>query len=565
MQATTRWSSTQTRAQFTAIASLRWRIFRNQFRRKGGAGEMVGRIVMGLIFAAFTLFMMAAALSTTYLAFATGHPQRLVIDLWGAFLLGQFLNIQVGQPGTVFDPTQLIRFPMRARTYIAVRLLFGILSPGNILIALVSLSIAAGITIAHPSLWPKAFSALILFAITNALFSRMIFAWVDRWLSTRRSREVFTGVIFVISLGIQYLNVTFNPGLGGRHKHAHTAQSAAAAITRYHRAEPFLNMLPPRLISHAILAGNLTGFITGCLGCLAFAALFYAIFAWRSGIEFRGENLSDAAAAKHPPKHTPLATPAAAAVSLAPPTPVRAGLLSPSVSAVIGKELLQIRRNMGLFFGLVAPLFFVFLFARGFVSRTSGSWVLPLALVYVMMGVAPLSYNAFGLEGTGAQFYFMAPARLRDVFFAKNLVGFALVALDIAVAFAVIGSLSVLPGAAVSISCLLWVAATILLTTTLGNRRSVTAPKKIESGRMASKQASQTSSLIAFGILLGSAAIGAGLLLLSIYLNAQWFLIPSFAAFAVAGFFVYRWGQRTIDAFTFTHRDHLFEELSKKA
>jgi ABC-2 type transport system permease protein len=572
--AVTRWTSSQTRAQFAAIAELRWRIARNQLRRKGGRGEMVGSIVMGLVFAIFTLGMMALAFSMTLLAFETGHRNRLVVILWAAFLLSQFLNIQVGQPGTLFDPTQLIRFPMRSGTYVTIRLFFGLMSPANIIVALLSLAIAAGITVAQPALWAYAFIALTIFAITNALFSRMIFAWVDRWLSTRRSREVLTALIFVAALSFQYLNVTFNPGLNSHAGRALPAKRLAAATALYHRVSPLLNPLPPHLIERAVLANNFAGFVLACIGCLAFATFFYLIFAWRTRIEFRGENLSEAAKATSAAKRS-LPVGAAqrnAAGQLASATqPASAAQISgaqqtfsPAVRAMFGKELLQIRRNTGLFFGLIAPLFFVFLFAGRVAARGNSSWILPLALVYVMMGIAPLSYNAFGLEGVGTQFYFMAPIRMRDLFFAKNLVGFALAALDVGVTLIVIGRVSILPGPAVWISCLLWVAATVLLTTTLGNRRSITTPKKIETGRMASKQASQTSALLAFGILLGSAAVGAGLLLLSAYLGVQWFLVPVFAAFAVIAYFVYRWGQNTIDTFMFVHRDRMLEVLAKK-
>ena len=40
------WTTSQTRAQFVAIARLRWRITVNSFRRKGGAGELIARILV---------------------------------------------------------------------------------------------------------------------------------------------------------------------------------------------------------------------------------------------------------------------------------------------------------------------------------------------------------------------------------------------------------------------------------------------------------------------------------------------------------------------------------------
>src|SRR5579875_1638032 len=202
-----RWSQTQTAAQFRAIAWLRWRMFANGFRRKGGAGELVGRLVVYFILFGFTLVpTVLAGVAGFYIA-GTGRYDRLSWVLWGIFLLCQFLNINIGQPATTFDPRVLIRFPMRLPTFVAIRLYFGLLSPSTVLATTTSLATAVGITIAAPGLWAYAFTALFVFAATNALFSRMIFAWVDRWLATRRAREIFTGLTLVFSVGIQYVNL----------------------------------------------------------------------------------------------------------------------------------------------------------------------------------------------------------------------------------------------------------------------------------------------------------------------------------------------------------------------
>ena len=561
----TPWTSAQTRAQFAAIALLRWRIARNQFKRKGGAGELVGKILMYLIFSAFALGMMFFAGSMAFAAAHWDHLNRVDLVLWGVFVLCQLTNIQVGQPGTVFDPTQLIRFPMRVGNYVAIRLFFGLLTPANILVALLSFAVAVGLTIAMPSLWLYAFVGMTVFAITNALFSRMVFAWVDRWLSTRRAREVLTGFIFAISIGIQWANFTFNPAYN-HHHHAHnnSMERLASGLHLYHRVQPFIAVLPPGLITNALLSANqrhVPAFLGFTFGCCLFSLLFLAIFAWRISIEFRGENLSDAANAVST-KPKPLTPTAPVAISTSPGT-TRFGF-PPALAAVIGKEFLQVRRNTGIFYGMIAPIVFVFLFAGKLATRSNATWVFPAALAYTLMGIAPLSYNSFGLEGAGSQFYFMAPIRLRDVFLAKNLVNFALAFVEIAAVFAIISYIAVPPSFTMIAVALLWAATTLMLTTTLGNRRSVTTPKKIDLGRTASKQASPLSSLISFGILIGSAAIGAGFLLLASYLNAFWLLLPIFLALAIGAFAIYEYSLRTIDNFTLAHRDSLFEELCKK-
>jgi ABC-2 type transport system permease protein len=109
------WSSAQTRAQFAAIAWLRWRILINSFRRKGANSELVGRIFLYLVFGFFFFGILATTAALSYLAASSGRLNRISLVLWGIFILGQLLNIQLGQPGTTFDPTQLIRFTLSSR------------------------------------------------------------------------------------------------------------------------------------------------------------------------------------------------------------------------------------------------------------------------------------------------------------------------------------------------------------------------------------------------------------------------------------------------------------------
>jgi len=557
------WTAAQTRAQYGAISRLRWRIFVNQFKKKGGAGELIGSIIVYLIFAGFAFGMMAFAGSMSYFAASSGHLNRIDLVLWGVFALCQLANIQMGQPGTVFDPTQLIRFPLRMWNYVAIRLFFGLLSPANLLVGLLSFAVVVGVTVAVPSLWFYALVSLTVFAVVNALFTRMMFAWIDRWLSTRRAREIFTAFIFIGSLGIQWANFTFNPAYH-KHKTGVSMQGITHSVALYHRAEPLLVALPPGLVAKAMVAanhGHVIGFMGFTLGCALFGAAFFAVFAWRMRVEFRGENLSDAAngvSAKAKPVVVVTAPVSVAAV------PEGRSVLPSGVAAVMGKEFLHVRRNTGIFYGLVAPVVFVFIFAGKIATRGNTAWIFPAALAYALMGIAPLSFNSFGLEGAGVQFYFMAPVRLRDVFLAKNLVSFALAFIEIAAVFGIISYVAVPPTPLMLAVAVLWAAATLLLTTALGNRRSVIAPKKIDLGRSASKQASSLSALISLGTLLGSAAVGGGLLMLALYLHTLWMLLPLFLAFAAGAFWFYQQGLGTIGQYALDHREAMFEELCKK-
>jgi ABC-2 type transport system permease protein len=573
VDSTRTWSAAQSRAQYAAVAWLRWRIFINQFRRKGGVGELVARLLV-LPFAAAILIgpMVLAGFLAGYFA-SSGHMERIAWILWGAFFFCQLLNIQLGQPGTTFDPTQLIRFPLRVNNYVAIRLFFGLLAPANISGTLIALAVAVGVTVVLPGLWLYAFTAMAVFAAANVLFSRMVFAWIDRWLATRRAREVFTGLIFLFSIGVQWANFTFNPAYNHhRHGVAGAQQKLDTASRVYDRALPFLHAIPPNLIASALGAAKLhlpLQFLAETLGCALYAAVFLAVFAWRTRIEYRGENLSDQANAvsRTPVRPARAAHVGAPAPMLAPANararPIVLGISSATV-AVLSKEFLTLRRNTGILYGVVTPMVIVFLFAWKMASGYHASWIFPAALAYAMVGLAPLSFNSFGLEGAGAQFYFMAPARIRDIFLAKNIFGMGLALVESAMVFVIISYISGVPTPRMTLAALLWIMGTMLISMTLGNRRSITAPKKVETGRAAAKQASPLSALISIGFLMGSAALGAAALAAEAFLHVNWLLLPVTAAVAIAGVVVYRMGMSSIDKFATEHREELFYELCKQ-
>jgi len=561
------WTQDQTRAQFRAIAHLRWRIFVNSLRRKGGKSELIGTIIMVPL---FLTIIIGPALGAGFLAgwfVHKGHFQYLVILLWAIFLLAQLTSIQLGQAGTTFDPTQLIRFPLNFRGYAAIRIFFGLLSPSNAVSTLMSLFMAIGITVAEPRIWFYAFVTMGVYALVNIFFTRMLFIWVDRWLSTRRAREVFTALIFTFGMAFQYVNFTFNPSFHHGHNRAIDAARLAAATGYYHRIAPFLALLPPGLTAHSIVAahnGNTGGFAAEVFGVLLFTVLFFAIFAMRLYKEFRGENLSDVAnaVAKTPVKKhvasttVPAMASGAASSSLHFSTP-------PTVAAVLGKEFITLRRNTGIFYALVAPLIMVVLFANLKAGHVSADLLFASAVAYTLMGVAPLSYNSLGLEAAGIQFFFLAPIKMRDVFIAKNLMNVGLAVVEIVAVFSAITIIGEPPSATIVIAVVLWATFTMFISLAVGNHRSVTSPKKVDITKMAKNQTSQLSAFISIGVMLVAGGLGAGIYAAAHFLDKPWIMAPAALVLAVIGFFVYRYSLGTVDQLLADHRDTLSETLCK--
>jgi ABC-2 type transport system permease protein len=535
-QETGMWTAEQTRSQFAAIARLRWRIMMNSYRRKGGAGEMVGMVFLSLLFLVLVSFFVLGAGFAAFFFVHKGHLTWISGLLWGIFVLCQLLSIQLGQPGTTFDPTQLIRFPLKVDTYVLIRLFFGLLSPSNVAGTLMSVAVVVGIVVAAPGLWLYAAIALAVFAATNVLFSRMVFAWVDRWLSTRRAREVFTAVIFAASLGIQWANFTFNPAYNHNHRtHAYdiSRQHVEWVGPLYAQARPWLAVLPPELASGSLVKAKqaaIAGFAGYTLAVAAWGALFLLVFALRMRTEFRGENLSDAAsgASRRVAKAGTAKSAAAERVAAkrmgvanvrAAVAPMEASgaaasasaRLSGLIAAVLRKELLYVQRNTGILYGLVMPVFLVLIFAGKFAARSNSMWIFPAAVSYTLLAICPLSYNVFGLEATGAQLYFLTPVRMRDILLAKNLMGALMALVEILLIFGIISYMAGTPRLTTAVAAVLWAVGTLAINLIFGNQRSIASPKRVDSQRMVRRQASQASALISLAVMVVASGVAAGL------------------------------------------------------
>ena len=560
---TTTWTSAQTRAQFGAITRLRWQMYRNGFRRKGGKSDLAATLSV----APFALMIIgglcAGAGAAALWAGFSGHIERVSWVLWGIFLLSQLANLNLGQPGTTFDPKQLIRFPMGVWSYTAVRLFFGILAPGNLIVTLMSLAAATGLTIANPELAGWAFTAMTLFAVVNVLFTRMIFAWVDRWLSTRRAREAFTALIFLFSIAAQGVNFAYNPAYS---HHRMSLQKIQGVQSTLAKVEHYVSALPPELAGGSVAAaaeGHRTTFVVKNLASAAWGCVFLLVFARRMQTEYRGENLSDPAnvvRAAKVPKHEIAHAPAAAFVA--------ASARPADVTRVVAaKELLYLRRNTGLFYGLIMPLVMVLVFAGRWSARWSphGSTVVLAALAYGLIGVFPMGFNSFGMDGPGAQTYFITPVRLREVLMGKNVLCAGLAIAETIAILVVLSYSGKAPSPLILLDGVLWMVSTLFVELTVGNYMSIRSPRRIDPGRTAQKQARPASAFLSMGIVLACGLVGGLVTYLAGLGGVNWIVPIVFGCTSVAAGWVYFENLNKIDAYGWLHRDELFEELQRKA
>jgi ABC-2 type transport system permease protein len=570
--ATQSWTTAQSRAQFAALAKLRWCIFRNAFRRKGGGGELAARIILFPIISVIAIGPIVGSSVGAYFIVSSDHLALLPILTWAIFAVWMLVVLNISPPGLSFDINTIIRFPLSFPRYLTARLFFGLLSASNVIGTLALIGADIGITIAKPSLAPWSTLVLATYALANIFFVRMVLVWVERWLSTRRAREIFTAFILFASLGFQYINLHFNPGMQGRHHRHQTSTHLPLFLKIFHHfVQPAAALLPPGLTASSINSFNqshLLNAIAALTGLIAFGALFFSIYAWRMHREFRGENLSETTQSNQPRSHretsTPTRTPLVSnAVSA---TAAGTGIfgLNNTILACLQKEFIYLRRNINQLYGFIVPIFMVFLFAgRMTASERFGSFVFPVAIAYSIFGISVLAYNALGMDGAGVQFYFLSPTRLRDVFLAKNLMGFLLSLIELVVIFAVISFIAHPPPLVITLATIGWLLFTTFINAAAGNLRSLIAPKKIDLTRVSRKQASQLSILISLGIVMGCLGIGYGVTFLANSLDRPWLMVPIFFALAIIAFVIYLRVLNHLDTLALDHRETLSEELCK--
>lgn len=570
--ATQRWTTAQSRAQFAALAKLRWCIFRNSFRRKGGTGELVARFILFPIIGGVAIGPIIGSGFGAYFIVSSDRLAMLPILTWAIFALWMLVVLNIAPPGLSFDINTIIRFPLNFPRYLAARLVFGLLSASNVIGTLALIAADVGIIIAKPSLALWSTLLLATFAFTNIFFVRMILVWVERWLSTRRAREIFTAFILFASLGFQYINLNFNPGLQGRHHRQTSNHLPLLRSIFYHFIQPIAALLPPGLTASSIIhfdTGHFLAAVAPFFGLIVFCALFFSIYAWRMHREFRGESLSEVTQPNRSRSQRAASTPASRAALAADTGTLantRTGIfgLNNTVIACLQKEFIYLRRNINQLYGFVVPIFMVFLLAgRMTASERFGDFVFPIAIAYSIFGVSVLAYNALGMDGTGVQFYFLSPTRLRDVFLAKNLMGFLLSFVELVVIFAVISFIAHPPALIITFATVCWLFFTALINGAIGNLRSLMAPKKIDLTKVSRKQASQLSILISLGVVLGCLGIGYAVIVIAGTLDRPWLMVPIFLALALIAFIIYLQVLNRLDAMALNHREDLAEELCK--
>ncbi|MGB8029192.1 MAG: hypothetical protein WCF30_05950 [Terracidiphilus sp.] len=561
------------RTQLLAVAWLRWRIFVNStfHRRSTGAGRAAGlvlavlvRIIVWPFLALMVVGPVAGSGFLAWAAIANNHPQRLAPLLAGIMLLWLFVSIN-GQNAAAalsgFDPSSLIRFPLRFGRYLILRIFIGLLTPSTIVGCLALLAAAVGIGVADSALALPTLVVLAIYALANIFLMRMIGAWFERWLANRRFREFFSALMALSAVGFQFLNYQRSP--------AHAYSGRTSLILNLVRGSGTgLRWLPPGFAAHAILErAHPLAAIANFAALAASAALFAAVFAIRLHKQFLGEYLSDSPGSRAKAGARQRRRALAQQASLvAAPTQAARPAFAPIVAACLHKEWLTLRRNGVQMIGMLTPLIFVVLLNRTVFSGHT-TYYLPGAIAYVLFGVLAGLYNVFGADGLGVQVYLLAPVRLRDVIVAKNLMSLTLIVAEAGLAWVLVSVFTRAPiPFATQVSTGFWTVFVIGANLALGTMRSIQAPRRFVPGQARGRQTTptnRTSGLLILLVLFGSMALQVPVTLLSRYFGDPWLGAWIFGPLAAAAVAAYALLLRNAEQFIMAHRDVFAEELCK--
>ena len=548
-------SSPEMRGQLAAIARVRWQLFVNGLRTMRGRLEGVARGIIFLMLAIAGLGGSFALGVAAWYFVSQGKVEWIAILLWPLFLFWQLFPVMASAFTENVDSSNLLRFPLSFPSYFLIRLVYGSLDPSTIIGGMWLLGVSLGIGIARPGLFFWAALVLIVFGMFNVLFARMIFAWIERWLAQRRSREIMGAVFFVFIICFQFIGPLMTRY--GEHRHP-DASRIPAQLLRYERA------LPPGLAAAAI-ARAVHGAFAPALGAFAIGCVYALGILWllnfRLRAQYRGENLSEAAARKSSPQEK-------SALRLSWNI---SGIPGP-VAAMLEKEVHYLSRSGPMLFTFVMPLIILLIFRLGpaggsarhsdFLSHAP-DLAFPVGAAYALLILTNLVYNCFGADAVGMQFYYVSPVRFREILSGKNLTHALLLAAEVIMVWFAVCLMFRPPVVDVTLATVTGVAFAFLLNLTAGNLLSIYTPKKIDYGTFGKQRASTTTVFASLGIQAVVFGLTAITLLIARVYGRIWLAAIIFLILAALAAIAYMFVLKRVDRMALDRRDAILAELCR--
>jgi hypothetical protein len=515
--------------QIALIAGLRWKILRNHLRRKNNVLDLIGMIGIGLCAGAVIVCVSFAFYFGAHTALSTGHPEWLTLLFLGIIVFWQILPIFVAGFGVNFEFRTLLRFPLSLAAFYLISLTYGLADFVPIASLCWLLAMTVGVGTANAEALPAMILIVTILSAMSLTLERLVGSWLERLLAKRVTRELFLGLVILLSVSAQFIRPLLE----------HYRSGPPPIVLRM---IPYLPLTPPVLAGHAVQAAlqhNVGGVVLRAAGLCVFLLVFSALLWRRFAAQYRGEELSEASAPSRAIVRAEASTPGA---------PDALSFLSAPVAAVLKKEFHYLVRNAFLLMSLLMPPFLVFLFGSQFGGQhpwalragVSTDLFFPGMIGYLLLMLMMPVYNCFAYEGKGIQTYFTAPMRFRDVFLGKNLLHVGILSFELSVSVSVLVWRIGMPSLPVFVASLIGAVFAAAGQFAVANWASLCFPRKLEYGSMRGQHGSGVAIWVGFGsqILLGG--VGSLVLFMGRWMDNPWLPAEAFvvlAAASVAGYF----------------------------
>jgi hypothetical protein len=478
-------------SQLQTLLWLKWSLFRNSLRSKRAVVSSVSSVLamlmalaialsiaFGLGIAAYFLTLpnsgLEAAMQTQRAHGAPSLPSTefIFFSILGlCYLIWSTLPLSIGS-NRQFDPGNLLLYPISLGKLFAVDFVSEVASLQSIFAipAILAIGIGSGLASGH-------LAAGVLISLVAAVFGIALSKWISSSVGSLIRKRRTRGETLLALIGVV-------AGLGGA-----LFGQIAPVLFRHAESISKLRWTPPGAIAyaltHGLRAGNLAGYTLALFTVAAYSAGLIAITYWLSRREFVGGGRKRRTRTKPEPSFTPTYT------------GWEIPLLSPTLSAVVEKELHYVWRNAQVRMMLLMPLILIVVrmmnrrrFAAGSGSVFSSNFfkygegpLVTVGVLYVFLILAGLFCNLFAFEHAGMRTLVLAPVDRKTILLGKNIVVTTLALLFSAglllVNELVFRDLSLNAIAFVALSFLIFAS----LMSVMGNALSLRFPKRMKFGK----------------------------------------------------------------------------------
>jgi ABC-2 type transport system permease protein len=561
------------RAQYGALIHLRWHIFVHGLRSRMGAFEFGARTVSFLVYVLMGIALAFGAGGITYGFASDKQWNYMPLVFWFVLFTWQIVPIMLASFQEQFNLGTLLRFPVGFSSFYFLYVVFGLSDVSTAIGAMCCLGILTGITVVRPDLFAFTVLVLIVFAAFNILLVRAVFAWIDRWLSQRRTREILAGLFMIFFLSFQLANPAVwqhgRRSTGVPHQAEHDVEEMIHSPWA-RGAKTVQEWLPPGLAGMALRDASAQQPERG-IGLLAVLGLYVIAAGSTLGLrlkaEFSGEDLSAAPALRTASavRGRPAAMRAERQESAWRISGTEGG--SSIIAAIVEKEFHSLLRALPLLYAIGAPLLMVLVisgsFLRGGLSTHAPVFAFPLCVFFAQLGFHQLWGNSLGTEGAGIQLYFLSPTPFRTVMLAKNLFHAAI----FVIAMVIAGLMATVrlgePGSLMLATTVSWLLFVLPTNLAVGNIFSLTMAYKINPGRLSRQRRSQGAAFLSLLVQVGLVGVGALVYLFSRAVHLPLLAVPIFLGLGGVAAFVWLRILGNADNMANQRKDQLIAVLTK--